>query len=61
MPDAFARSNGIELAYDTFGDAAAPPMLLIMGLGQQMIDWDTDLCEQLAARGFREVNVVCRP
>ncbi|HEU5161780.1 MAG TPA: alpha/beta hydrolase, partial [Thermoanaerobaculia bacterium] len=32
-------SNGIELVYDTFGDAEAPPLLLIMGLGSQMIDW----------------------
>ena len=32
----FAKSNGIELAYDSFGDPAAQPLLLIMGLGTQM-------------------------
>src|SRR4029077_14675297 len=31
-------------------------MLLIMGLGAQMIHWDDDFCRQLAARGFRGVR-----
>ncbi len=53
MPLARARVNeGIELAYDAFGDPAAPPMLLIMGLGQQMIGWEEPFCQALAARGF---------
>ena len=46
------RANGIELVYDTFGEASAPPMLLISGLGGQMIDWDEDFCAHLAARGY---------
>ena len=45
-------ANGIELCYDTFGDRAAPPLLLIMGLAAQMIAWDEAFCEQLAARGY---------
>ncbi len=45
-------ANGIELCYDTFGDRAAPPLLLIMGLAAQMIAWDEEFCEQLAARGY---------
>lgn len=45
------RANGIEIAYDTFGDNARPALLLIMGLGGQMIYWDEDLCEALAATG----------
>jgi pimeloyl-ACP methyl ester carboxylesterase len=48
----FAKANGIELCYDTFGDCNAPPLLLIMGLGAQMILWDDGFCEQLAERGF---------
>jgi pimeloyl-ACP methyl ester carboxylesterase len=44
--------NGIELVYDTFGESSAPPMLLIMGLGCQMIEWDDGFCEQLASRGY---------
>ena len=35
-----AKANGIELCYDTFGDPSAPPLVLIMGLGTQMIAWD---------------------
>jgi pimeloyl-ACP methyl ester carboxylesterase len=53
MDERFAEvGNGITLCYETFGDPAAPPMLLVMGLGTQMVAWDTRFCEQLAARGF---------
>jgi pimeloyl-ACP methyl ester carboxylesterase len=45
------HSNGIELAYETFGDRTAPPLVLVMGLGTQMIAWPDRLCEQLAAAG----------
>ena len=45
------RANGIDLTFDTFGDPARPAVLLIMGLGVQMIGWDVDFCTQLAARG----------
>ena len=51
-PEQFAKANGLELCYDTFGDRHAPPLLLIMGLGAQMILWDDGFCEQLAERGF---------
>jgi pimeloyl-ACP methyl ester carboxylesterase len=44
--------NGIEINYDTFGDPSNPPMLLIMGLGMQMIRWDEDFCKMLAEQGF---------
>src|ERR1700761_2845787 len=47
-----ARSNGIELCYETFGDPAAEPLILIMGLGAQMVLWYDEFCQQLAARGF---------
>ena len=47
-----ATANGIELCYDTFGDPAAPPVLLIMGLAAQMIAWDEDFCSELASRGY---------
>jgi pimeloyl-ACP methyl ester carboxylesterase len=48
MPTAFA--NGIRIEYETFGAPSADPLLLIMGLGAQMLLWDEELCEQLAAR-----------
>jgi pimeloyl-ACP methyl ester carboxylesterase len=49
--EAIAKIGDIEIAYDTFGDPSDPPMLLIMGLGAQMIRWDEAFCEQLAKRG----------
>jgi pimeloyl-ACP methyl ester carboxylesterase len=56
QPPQLARANGIDLCYEIFGDPAAEPMLLIMGLGAQMIHWDDDFCRQLAARGFRVIR-----
>jgi pimeloyl-ACP methyl ester carboxylesterase len=49
---AIAKSNGIELCYDTFGDPKATPLLLIMGLASQMIVWDDEFCAELAAHGY---------
>ena len=49
---AVARVNGVEIAHDTFGYQSNAPLLLIMGLGVQMIVWDEKFCEQLAARGY---------
>jgi pimeloyl-ACP methyl ester carboxylesterase len=45
------RANGIQIEYDTFGDRGARPLLLVMGLGAQMILWRREFCEQLAAAG----------
>jgi pimeloyl-ACP methyl ester carboxylesterase len=53
---ATARANGIDIEYETFGDPADPVMLLIMGLGGQLIVWDDELCDQLAAHGFRVIR-----
>lgn len=51
-----AQANGIELEYDTFGDPTAPPLLLVMGLGAQMITWPEAFCEALVAAGFYVVR-----
>jgi pimeloyl-ACP methyl ester carboxylesterase len=56
QPPQIARANGIDICYEIFGDAKAEPMLLIMGLGAQMIHWDDEFCRQLAARGFRVIR-----
>ena len=53
---AFASANGMQLCYETFGDPAAPPMVLVMGLATQMIVWDDEFCALLAARGFHVVR-----
>jgi pimeloyl-ACP methyl ester carboxylesterase len=47
-----AQANGMELEYDTTGDPGAPPLLLVMGLGAQMIAWDDEFCARVAGRGF---------
>src|SRR5258708_27341365 len=56
QPPQIIRANGIDLCYEIFGDPAAEPMLLIMGLGAQMIHWDDEFCRKLAARGFRVIR-----
>jgi pimeloyl-ACP methyl ester carboxylesterase len=56
QPPQLARANGIDLCYEIFGEPGAEPMLLIMGLGGQMIHWDDEFCRQLAARGFRVIR-----
>ena len=56
QPPQIARANGIDICYEIFGDANAEPLLLIMGLGAQMVIWDDEFCERLAARGFRVIR-----
>lgn len=51
MPQAYA--NGIHLEYESFGNETDPVIILIMGLGMQMIAWPDPFCEMLASRGFR--------
>jgi pimeloyl-ACP methyl ester carboxylesterase len=51
-----ARANGLEIAYDTFGDPSAPPLLLIQGLGMQMIAWHESFCQALAGQGYRVIR-----
>jgi pimeloyl-ACP methyl ester carboxylesterase len=52
MAEETANVNGIEIVYETIGDPANPPLLLVMGLGMQLIHWDRELCDRLAERGF---------
>ncbi|MGY1700254.1 alpha/beta fold hydrolase [Geodermatophilus sp. SYSU D00766] len=47
-----AQANGIEIAYETFGEPSARPLLLVMGANMQMIAWHEDLCQALVDRGF---------
>jgi pimeloyl-ACP methyl ester carboxylesterase len=45
------HANGIEIEFDTFGKRTDRPLLLIMGLGTQMIGWPEAFCERLADKG----------
>lgn len=51
-----ASANGLDITYDSFGDLEHPVILLIMGLGTQMIHWSEDFCRLLASQGFRVVR-----
>ncbi|MCP1184489.1 alpha/beta fold hydrolase [Paenibacillus sp. 1781tsa1] len=50
------KVNGIELAYDSYGSETDEAILLIAGLGTQMIRWTIPFCEMLAARGYRVIR-----
>jgi pimeloyl-ACP methyl ester carboxylesterase len=56
MSEQFASVNDIELCYETFGDSSKPAVLLIMGLGGQMIWWEDDFCAGLVDRGFHVIR-----
>ena len=56
MAERIAKVGGVELCYETFGDPADPAVLMIMGLGTQMIAWPEELCGMLAARGFHVIR-----
>jgi pimeloyl-ACP methyl ester carboxylesterase len=56
MAEQTAQANGIEIVYETIGDPSNPPLLLVMGLGMQLIHWDRELCDQLAERGFHVIR-----
>jgi pimeloyl-ACP methyl ester carboxylesterase len=51
-----ARANGIDIAYETFGKVGDRPLILIMGIGSQMVSWPTEFCEKLAATGHFAVR-----
>ena len=56
MSEERAGVGAVELVYETIGDRSDPPLLLVMGLGMQLIHWDRELCELLAERGFHVIR-----
>jgi pimeloyl-ACP methyl ester carboxylesterase len=48
----YAAANGLTIAYETFGSSSDAPILMVMGLGTQMIAWPDEMCQQIADRGF---------
>jgi pimeloyl-ACP methyl ester carboxylesterase len=51
-----AQVGEVELVYETIGDPQDTPLLLVMGLGMQLIHWDRGLCELLAERGYHVIR-----
>jgi pimeloyl-ACP methyl ester carboxylesterase len=52
VAERFAAVGEVELCYQTFGHPGDPAILLISGLGAQMLLWEDDFCRDLAKRGF---------
>jgi pimeloyl-ACP methyl ester carboxylesterase len=50
------HANGVELCYESFGEVDGEPLLLVMGLGGQLIAWPERFCEGLVERGFHVVR-----
>lgn len=48
----YADAGAVRIAYEQFGDPANPPLLLVMGLGAQMLAWQNDFCQKVAEAGF---------
>jgi proline iminopeptidase len=49
------RANGIDIAYESYGRVDAEPVLLICGLGVQLVGWPKGLIDGLVQRGFRVI------
>ncbi len=52
-----APSGELEIAYDVWGDPDDPALLVVPGLGTQLIYWDVELCEMLVQRGLRVIRM----
>src|SRR5215218_8470256 len=52
MAEELAKIGDVDLCFETFGSRADPALLLVMGLGTQMIAWPEGFCRRLADRGF---------
>ncbi|SNY59097.1 alpha/beta fold hydrolase [Paractinoplanes atraurantiacus] len=53
MTSGVARHGAVEIAYEVEGPADGTPVLLVMGLGLQMLFWPESFRDLLVARGFR--------
>jgi pimeloyl-ACP methyl ester carboxylesterase len=56
MAERLARVGELEICYETFGSPDRPALLLVMGLGTQMIAWPDAFCGLLVERGFHVVR-----
>ncbi len=50
------HANGIDIYYEESGPADAPVILLVMGLGTQMIAWPDELIQGLVGKGYRVIH-----
>lgn len=57
VAEQFAPSGNIRIAFDDRGNPDDPALVIVPGLGAQMIYWDVELCDMLVARGFRVIRM----
>ena len=50
------RANGVDIEFDVMGEPGQPVLLMVSGLGAQMVSWDDDFCHALASLGLRVVR-----
>ena len=51
-----ASSGEVDIHYEDMGDPADPAVLLIMGLGAQMIFWRAEFCQKMIDQGLRVIR-----
>jgi pimeloyl-ACP methyl ester carboxylesterase len=56
MSEETCTVGDVELCYERFGDPSDPALLLVMGLGTQMLGWREEFCAALAGRGFHVIR-----
>jgi pimeloyl-ACP methyl ester carboxylesterase len=49
-------ANGLQIEVETFGDARKPAVLLVMGLGMQLVAWPEEYCRALADAGYHVIR-----
>jgi pimeloyl-ACP methyl ester carboxylesterase len=52
LNEQFCKAGDVDLCFETQGDPADPAVLLVMGLGMQMVGWPAEFCQGLVERGF---------
>lgn len=51
-----AKVGDIELCYERWGNSHDPAILLIMGLGAQMLIWPDSFCQNLVDKGYQVIR-----
>jgi pimeloyl-ACP methyl ester carboxylesterase len=51
-----ARSGDVDIHFEDMGDPSDPAVLLIMGLGAQLLLWRKEFCEKLVDLGYRVIR-----
>ena len=50
------KANGIAIEVEDFGPPDRPAVVLVMGLGMQLVAWPTTFVDTLVAAGYRVVR-----